>query len=441
MKSRKILTATLAAALAVNTAAVCAYAEVPAWEAPTAYNGLEFTENNGVYGATVTKELLDKTPFSPKDDTVGRSFDGYWLGFHVKSVDKDAYSETTATYKSVNRYVANLEADTIKGLFAKASTGSSTDGQFWAGFRYDWIKGATEANPYLVYAVEIDLGTEKKYVYAALNCIELGKDFAFNELCNAQHTTTACNVCGNAILDSTAAGDTGVKVEAEAGVVPAGTAVHVDDVTDTEASAEDANEVVYDIVLKDAAGNVVEPKDGAEITVTVPVPDSMKDAEDIYVYHKSDDGKYTKLDSTKTAAGIAFTVDHFSLYVLSADPNLDPTARTITLPGEGGWTEKMVAWADILPEGKTKNDVKTITLETTGTDTIKFGCNTSESGGWKDVGDANMAKKLVINMADYTGADGYVADEFQVGYKCYTRIQGNIRHYCYNPGKRYCNCR
>lgn len=204
MRSKKILTATLAAVLATNSAIVCAYAEAntatPTWTAPNALSsGLNFTENNGVYAATVTKDLLDKQPFYVKDTTVGRGFDGYWLGFYVDAVNKNTNPSSTATYKSKNTYVADLNPDTIKGLFNGVSNGSSTDGQFWAGFRYDWIANAPAERPYLVYAVEIDLGSEKKYIYTALDCKALGEDFTFANACTVgnHETETACAVCGN----------------------------------------------------------------------------------------------------------------------------------------------------------------------------------------------------------------------------------------------------
>lgn len=74
----------------------------------------------------------------------------------------------------------------------------------------------------------------------------------------------------------------------------------------------------------------VQPKAGTKVTVKIPVPESLKNSESIFVYHVNDDGKAEKVEAkTETINGVKYVVfeaDKFSVYALTdtAVPDTTP---------------------------------------------------------------------------------------------------------------------
>lgn len=67
-------------------------------------------------------------------------------------------------------------------------------------------------------------------------------------------------------------------------------------------------------------GTPVQPKDGAAVTVQIPVPPVFKDADKdlLKVFHFLD-GKYTKVEATVENGMVKFDTTHFSTYVISTE--------------------------------------------------------------------------------------------------------------------------
>ncbi|MDE7361663.1 MAG: hypothetical protein K2N38_07000 [Oscillospiraceae bacterium] len=67
-------------------------------------------------------------------------------------------------------------------------------------------------------------------------------------------------------------------------------------------------------------GSSVQPKDGASVTVSVPVPPKFKNVSEnlLKVYHFIN-GRYTKVEATVSNGMVTFETTHFSTYVISPD--------------------------------------------------------------------------------------------------------------------------
>jgi hypothetical protein len=114
---------------------------------------------------------------------------------------------------------------------------------------------------------------------------------------------------------------TGVKVEADANILPTGTTASVAPITSGNAynKAKDAlkgigtNFVLFDITLKGPNGEAIQPT--APVKVTLPIPANI-DKDLAEVYRINDDGSKTLMKSTIEGDYIVFYTDHFSLYVI-----------------------------------------------------------------------------------------------------------------------------
>lgn len=71
-------------------------------------------------------------------------------------------------------------------------------------------------------------------------------------------------------------------------------------------------------------GTTVQPKDGASVTVQIPVPPIFKDADEslLKVFHFLD-GKYTKVEAAVENGMVKFDTTHFSTYVISTEDLAD----------------------------------------------------------------------------------------------------------------------
>ncbi len=114
---------------------------------------------------------------------------------------------------------------------------------------------------------------------------------------------------------------TGVKLEAEAGVLPEGTTMKVIAVT-TGADYEKAKPALkgiggkfqlYDITLLGPNGSAIQPN--GKVKVSIPLPEGMKE-DLIAVYSINEDGSKTLIESSVENGYVVFYTDHFSLYAI-----------------------------------------------------------------------------------------------------------------------------
>lgn len=202
-KTKRFLSAALAAAVFGSVSAYVATAATAASKVPEGYHGLALTANgNGdIYGVTMTKDQLKALPYSEADSSAGRNDPGYYAGFYVDALNTGA-NGGTASYARAYTYVADLDDATIKSLTYGA--GTSTDGQFWPRFIKSHLSPTgRDSTPYLVYAIKATYDNDASnpmYYYIAVDWKSLPEDFAFDdsENCAGTHSpSTPCNICGN----------------------------------------------------------------------------------------------------------------------------------------------------------------------------------------------------------------------------------------------------
>lgn len=119
--------------------------------------------------------------------------------------------------------------------------------------------------------------------------------------------------------------DTGFTATADEGVLEEGSVLVAESI---EEKTDDQNDFTFDISFKKGTEEV-QPK--GTVTVKIPVPEAIKEAEKIYVYHVVD-GEYKDMDAELVNGMIVFDTDHFSEYlvttkarsVVNEDPNDDP---------------------------------------------------------------------------------------------------------------------
>ena len=106
-----------------------------------------------------------------------------------------------------------------------------------------------------------------------------------------------------------------IKVSAPEAAFEAGTTLTVK----KDTSVPDENAFALDITFT-LNGTAVQPKDGAAVTVSVPVPPMFKDVNEnlLKVFHYAD-GKYTRVEATVKNGTVTFDTTHFSTYVISPD--------------------------------------------------------------------------------------------------------------------------
>jgi uncharacterized repeat protein (TIGR02543 family) len=116
---------------------------------------------------------------------------------------------------------------------------------------------------------------------------------------------------------------TGITVEADAGVIPNGTALRVTPVAADAPGYGVAKNVLadigtdfalYDIKLTGSDGVTIQPQNNGAVRVSLPVPSGM-DAAKIAVY-RIDDGGKSLCPSGVDGGVLWFTTDHFSLFAI-----------------------------------------------------------------------------------------------------------------------------
>lgn len=93
-----------------------------------------------------------------------------------------------------------------------------------------------------------------------------------------------------------------------------------------------------DISFEKADGTKVQP--AKPVTVKIPVPESLKNSDPIFVYHINENGKAEKVEAQTETIGdvkfMVFTATHFSTYVLSEDSTVaDDTTGSGSTGGSG----------------------------------------------------------------------------------------------------------
>ncbi len=130
----------------------------------------------------------------------------------------------------------------------------------------------------------------------------------------------------NDVLTDSTETTTGIKVEAEKDVIPAGTTLDAEPVAN---KTNDKDTFTFEISLKDKDGNKVQPTKA--VTVSIPVPKALE-GKTIYVYYVDDNGKYEDMKATTKDGVITFTTTHFSEYVVTTEKHEEKTPDTGAMP-------------------------------------------------------------------------------------------------------------
>lgn len=99
---------------------------------------------------------------------------------------------------------------------------------------------------------------------------------------------------------------------------------------------------VYDIHLEDPVGNEFEIPDGDQVTVTLLIPEELRGASGLHVFHVADDGTVTDMNAVvdQEAGTLTFTTTHFSTFVIAQ------VAENGEPPAGGGKGDKLTQTSD-----------------------------------------------------------------------------------------------
>lgn len=137
---------------------------------------------------------------------------------------------------------------------------------------------------------------------------------------------------GLAQLDFSAESESGIRVEAHAdwGAFPYDTVMSVSDISRDEAiqtaadqlgeDAENVDAVAVDITFTAPDGSELEPAEGAQVSVSIALPDeqALSDGE-FSLLHVTDDGDVHEVaEADVSADGAEFTAESFSMYIVTA---------------------------------------------------------------------------------------------------------------------------
>lgn len=137
---------------------------------------------------------------------------------------------------------------------------------------------------------------------------------------------------GLAQLDFSAESESGIRVEAHAdwGAFPYDTVMSVSDISRDEAiqtaadqlgeDAENIDAVAVDITFTAPDGSELEPAEGAQVSVSIALPDeqALSDGE-FSLLHVTDDGDVHEVaEADVSADGAEFTAESFSMYIVTA---------------------------------------------------------------------------------------------------------------------------
>ena len=120
--------------------------------------------------------------------------------------------------------------------------------------------------------------------------------------------------------------ETGIKIEAEEGVLPEGTEAKITGYTSDSAEYKKAASIIgdgilgmvlYDISLIDPSGTEVEPASGKTVKTSLPIPDALK-GKILVLYRINDDGTKTRIKGEIRDGYFVAAFGHFSQYALVA---------------------------------------------------------------------------------------------------------------------------
>ena len=120
--------------------------------------------------------------------------------------------------------------------------------------------------------------------------------------------------------------ETGIKIEAEEGVLPEGTEAKITGYTSDSAEYKKAASIIgdgilgmvlYDISLIDPSGTEVEPASGKTVKTSLPIPDALK-GKTLVLYRINDDGTKTRIKGEIKDGYFVAALGHFSQYALVA---------------------------------------------------------------------------------------------------------------------------
>lgn len=145
---------------------------------------------------------------------------------------------------------------------------------------------------------------------------------------------------------------TNISVTGGAGAVPEGTIVKV-----TPGKDDPKGQVSYDITLTNADGKQsVQPAKGEKLTVTVPVPETLKeDAAKLKVFYEKGEGFYEDMNAkpSEDKKSLVFDTDHFSKYIITTT-DLNPDYKATAATAKNGKVE--------VKGTSKKGDTKTVTV-------------------------------------------------------------------------------
>lgn len=119
--------------------------------------------------------------------------------------------------------------------------------------------------------------------------------------------------------------DTNIEISAPAGALPEGTAFSAAPVADSTNDTQFAFDLKF---TKD--DKEVQPTKA--VTVKIPVPEKIKDAKDIFVFHV-EDGKNVKVDCKVENGMVVFSASKFSTYIVTSE-NLNANKEEESKPEE-----------------------------------------------------------------------------------------------------------
>lgn len=186
---------------------------------------------------------------------------------------------------------------------------------------------------------------------------------------------------------------------------------------DTFSPDKDSFAVNISFVKNDGTDNetVVQPKEGTKVTVKIPVPDSLKDKDNIFVYHVNAEGKAEKVvaktETINDVKYMVFEASSFSTYVLSEKSNLaaddDTTQVKPETPGTPTGTGSVAV--GVVTSGTTSSETtssETSSIETTSSETTSSETTSSETTSSEPVSTDSGNSDTSSNSNASNSADG-----------------------------------
>lgn len=198
-------------------------------------------------------------------------------------------------------------------------------------------------------SVKVDLaasGIDVKAVAAGKGGIQMHYGDDENPNPSLTATITNARLTGNTVVETpvttiTAEGNQDISVTGSADIIPENskfivTAVESGDAFNSASTVirkelgDKTNFKVFDMILKNAEGVEIHELNG-KVTVTLPVPAGLA-ADKLVVYRLGDDGTLVKCEFEVKDGKVAFTTDHFSIYILAEKAVTQTTDQNANQP-------------------------------------------------------------------------------------------------------------